>query len=308
MTRLRIAIILRWNIPAPFPSNPNCMHPDLFTLPIFGGRVIHTYGVMLLIGFSLALWRAVAIARNRGEKPISTQDVLDVSVCLLISGIVCARIAFVLLDPHVKSYTLARALAIWNGGISFDGALIGAIAAIIVFCRLRKLPIMQMLDLLAPPSVIGYAVGRIGCFFNGCCYGGPTDLPWGVRFPAAKIGGMTLLTPPSHPAQLYSTATSLILFGLLTLRQNKRGVPPGDVFSWYLIGASVERFIMEIFRRGVTSDVVSGTPFTTAQFFCFFLMACGAAGLVLAHRRPRAEAAAPDPHELAPAGRDSAAS
>jgi len=283
----------KWNDEARFQSNLNRMHPDLFTLPIFGGRTVHTYGVMLLIGFLLSLWRAVVVARRSGEHPISTQDVLDVSVCLLIVGIVCARLAFVLLDPQFKSYTLARAFAIWNGGISFDGALIGALAAILLFCKLRKIPSLAMLDLLAPATVIGYAIGRIGCLFNGCCYGGPTDLPWAVRFPVANMGGEAIFTPPSHPAQLYSTITSLVLFVLLTLRQNKAGLPRGDVFCWYLIGSSVERFVMEIFRSGVTSDVVAGTPLTTAQFFCVFVLICGAVGLVLIYRMSRVEPGAP---------------
>jgi len=265
------------------------MHPDLFTLPIFGGRVIHTYGVMLLIGFLLSLWRAVVVARNKGEDPITTQDVLDVSVCLLVTGIIGARIAFVLLDPDLHSYTLSKALAIWNGGISFDGALAGGLIAIVLYCALKKIRTLTMLDMLAPPSVIGYAIGRIGCFFNGCCYGGPSTLPWAVKFPIGHIGNIPVTTGPSHPVQLYSTIDSFILFGLLTWRQNKTGLRDGDVFCWYLIGAGIERFIMEIFRKGVTSDMVTGTPFTTAQFFCIFMMICGAAGLAAIYRKPSAQ-------------------
>jgi phosphatidylglycerol:prolipoprotein diacylglycerol transferase len=244
---------------------------------------------MLLIAFIAAMWRAVVVAKRNGEDPITTQDVLDVFVCLLIAGIVCARVAFVFLDPDFHRYSLAKAVAIWNGGISFDGALIGGIGAILVFCKVRKIPVLAMLDLIAPTATIGYAIGRIGCFFNGCCYGGPTNLPWGVRFPTATIGSYTITTPPSHPAQLYSTIGSFILFGLLTLRQNKAGIARGDIFWWYLIGSSIERFIMEIFRRGVTSDIVAGTPFTTAQFFCTFVAACGVVGLLVTYKRPRLE-------------------
>ncbi|MDR3706753.1 MAG: prolipoprotein diacylglyceryl transferase [Capsulimonadaceae bacterium] len=264
------------------------MHPDLFKLPFLGGRVVHTYGVLLLIGFLLSLWRAVTVARRNGEKPITTQDVLDVSVCLLLAGIVGARLAFVLLDPHLRLYTIAEAVAIWNGGITFDGALIGGLLAIVAFCKLRRLPILPMLDLLGPASVIGYAVGRIGCFFNGCCYGGPTNLPWGVKFPEGIVDGLQVYSVPCHPAQLYSTVMSLLLFGLLALRQKKKGLPSGDLFCWYLIGTSVERFIMELFRRGVTSDMVRGTPLTTAQWFCVALGLAGAAWLVAIHRHARA--------------------
>jgi phosphatidylglycerol:prolipoprotein diacylglycerol transferase len=265
------------------------MHPNLFTIHLFGDRVIHTYGVMLLIGFILSLWRALVVAKRKGGETISAQDVLDVSVWMLVSGIVFARLTFVLLDLQLHRYTLPEVLAIWNGGITFDGALFGGLLAIVIFCTTRKIPILKMLDLLGPPSVIGYAVGRIGCFFNGCCYGAPTTLPWGVQFPETNPTGVVALTVPSHPVQLYSTVTSLVLFGLLTLRQNKTGLRPGDVFCWYLIGSGIERFLMEYFRRGVTSDLVSGTPFTTAQFFCFFLIACGIIGLSVIYKKPSSQ-------------------
>ena len=262
------------------------MHPNLFTVHLFGDRIIHTYGVLLLAGFILSLWRAVVVVKRKGGEFITPQDVLDVAVWMLLCGIIFARLTFVLLDLQLHHYTFGEIFAIWNGGITFDGALFGGLLAIVVFCATRKIPVLQMLDLLGPPSVIGYAVGRIGCFFNGCCYGAPTSLPWGVQFPEPNANGVAALTAPSHPVQLYSTITSLVLFGLLTLRQNKTGLRPGDVFSWYLIGSGIERFIMEYFRRGVTSDLVTGTPFTTAQFFCFFLMACGIIGLTIIYRKP----------------------
>jgi phosphatidylglycerol:prolipoprotein diacylglycerol transferase len=263
------------------------MHPDLFTIHFHGAHTVHTYGVMLLIGFVLALWRAIVVGRQMRSRhanyPISTQDVMDVSVAMLLSGIFFARIVFVLLDPH--HYALRDVLAIWNGGITFDGGLFGGLLAIYIYTLVRRIPLMLMLDMLAPASIIGYAIGRIGCFFNGCCYGAPTTLPWGVRFPEIDANGFPYHTPPSHPAQLYSTITSTIILVLLSMKQRSPKTVVGEVFSWYLIASGIDRFIMEIFRAGVTSDLVAGTPFTMAQFFCFFLIACGIIGLIASRKR-----------------------
>lgn len=258
------------------------MHPDLFKIPLFGGRVIHTYGVMLMIGFLLSLWQACAAAKRRGNKPIADQDVMDVSIWMLLVGLISARFLFVLLDPGLSKYTFKEAIALWDGGISFDGALAGAVISIAIFCKLRKLPILHMLDLIAPAAMLGYAIGRIGCFFNGCCYGGACNLPWAVQFPTGlSLFGKPVLTQPSHPVQLYSTIISLIFFSVLFFIQRRNKNAPGFLLSLYLIFSAVERFIMEIFRKGITSDAVTGTPFTTAQYFCFFLAFCGILGLVL---------------------------
>jgi phosphatidylglycerol:prolipoprotein diacylglycerol transferase len=254
------------------------MHPILLHI---GGFALHTYGVLLMIGFALGLWRTMSAASRYPEKGVTPQDVLDLAVWVLVSGIFFARLFFVFLDPNWRAL-LPQFFAIWNGGISFDGSLFGALLAIVIFCRLRKISFLNMTDLIAPSAVLGYAVGRIGCFFNGCCYGQPTNLPWGVRFHDSDQGGT--LTPPSHPTQLYSTAMSLVIFALMVWRERSGKAFKGELFCWYLIGSAVERFIMEIWRAGVTSDLVRGTPFTTAQFFCMGLFAVGLAAWAFLRR------------------------
>lgn len=261
------------------------MYPILFHI---GSFPLHTYGVLLMLGFALALWRTAAAANGHPEKGITAQDVLDLAVWVLISGIFFARLAFVFLEPDWRTL-LPQFFEIWNGGISFDGALFGGLLAIIVFCRLRKLSFLSMADLIAPSAILGYAVGRVGCFFNGCCYGRPTTLPWGVRFHADDNGGV--LTPPSHPTQLYSTIMSLIIFTLMVWRERSGKGFRGELFTWYLMGSAIERFIMEIWRGGVTSDYVHGTPFTTAQFFCMGLFAAGFAAWLILRRQPQPVAA-----------------
>jgi phosphatidylglycerol:prolipoprotein diacylglycerol transferase len=243
-----------------------------------------------MIAFLTALWRACrAVPRYQDStgSGITVQDVLDVSICLLVSGIVFARVAFVLLDPVLRRGSISEAIAIWNGGISFDGALFGALLAIVVYSIVKKIRFLDLADLIAPSAMLGYAIGRVGCFFNGCCYGGPTNLPWGVRFHDVNQYGVPILTVPSHPAQLYSTLMSLAIFAFMVYRERKGRAFAGEQFSIYFIGSAIERFMMEFWRAGVTSDMVRGTPFTTAQFFCMLLLVFGGCAYAILKKQGR---------------------
>jgi phosphatidylglycerol:prolipoprotein diacylglycerol transferase len=134
------------------------------------------------------------------------------------------------------------------------------------------------MDLVSPGGMLAYAIGRIGCFFNGCCYGCPTTMPWGVRF-----WDDGRLTVPSHPTQLYSTAISLVFFALL-VRIEKRRSYYGQVFCWYILFSAVERFIMEIWRADVTS---SGSAFgiTQVQWLCIGMFIVALAGFAALRAR-----------------------
>jgi phosphatidylglycerol:prolipoprotein diacylglycerol transferase len=124
-------------------------------------------------------------------------------------------------------------------------------------------------DIFALALPAGEAIGRIGCFLNGCCYGTPTDLPWGVVFPHAEVH------VPCHPTQVYATLLNLMLMaGLITLYRRPHRM--GQVMAAYVIGYSVYRFLIESLRKGVTAEVLA-FGLTEAQVFS---LACVAAGLV----------------------------
>src|SRR5206468_2477943 len=115
-------------------------------------------------------------------------------------------------------------------------------------CRKHKLNFLAMADICAPAFALGYSIGRIGCFLNGCCYGHACALPWGVRFTDETSGG---LTPPSHPTQLYATLMNLAFFVILD-RWSRRPHKTGALFLVYLAMYCVYRFIDEQFRKGAT--------------------------------------------------------
>lgn len=208
------------------------------------GVPIRSYGLMMVLGFSLALWRAIRRGRQQG---IPSERIYDLGLVLLLSGVIGARIVYVLLNPDTESWR--DILAVWNGGLSFHGGVLFAVFAGYAYTRRAKLPFWGCADLVAPSIALAYAVTRIGCFLNGCCYGAPTDLPWGVRF--CENG---CVTPPSHPAQLYAVVANLLIFFVLT-RIEKLGRPGGFVFVSYLGFYGLYRFLVEFVRKGYSAKV-----------------------------------------------------
>ena len=102
--------------------------------------------------------------------------------------------------------------------MSFHGGLFGGIGALIGYCLIKRMSILKVADLFAPSVMIAYVIGRLGCLLNGCCYGAPTTMPWGIRFHDDGV-----LTPPSHPTQLYASLLSLVFFaGLVWLETTPR--------------------------------------------------------------------------------------
>jgi len=162
----------------------------IYALPLIVGEErglpIRGYGVMLLLAVSSAVGLLVYRAKKRGYDP---ELMLSLSFWLFLAGIVGARLFYVIeyWEPQFHKDTLAETLAavfnITQGGLVVFGSLIGGAVAALIFIARHRLPVLTMGDLMAPSIVLGMAVGRIGCFFNGCCFGGACELPWAVQFP-----------------------------------------------------------------------------------------------------------------------------
>jgi phosphatidylglycerol:prolipoprotein diacylglycerol transferase len=266
------------------------MHSILFTI---GGVPIRAYGLMIVIGFLLGMWRATKVSKSRS---ITAEQVMDACLIALLSGIVGARVLFLLLHvPHEGWGVFSQALRIWEGGLSFHGGLVVGIIAVALYCRAKKIAFLNMADLLAPSLAIGYAFARIGCFLNGCCYGSPTHLPWAVRFSDPSTHA---LTAPSHPAQLYAFAASLLIFFVLTRVERLRR-PVGFTFVAYVVLYSTYRFLIEFIRKGVTAEVMFA-GLTQAQVASLATMVVfGVVLFVLNKRVPPAPEKAGKPREYA---------
>src|SRR3954451_12834367 len=150
------------------------------------GLPVRGYGVMLLIGITSGVGMAMHRARQGGLDP---EIILSLAIWLVVCGVVGARLFYVI-EYWDQSFagrsprdTLLEIANIPEGGLVIYGGLIGAAFGFVIFVLKHRLPLLAMADLIAPSMAVGLAFGRIGCFLNGCCYGGETDLPWHVTFP-----------------------------------------------------------------------------------------------------------------------------
>ena len=236
------------------------MQPVLFE--IFGVK-IYSYGVMVALGFLLALWLGIVRAKKEG---IKASHVIDLSFYVLLAGIFGAKIILFFNRPgyYLKSFKNFWSL-MRSGGVIIGGLVLAVIVAAI-YLKKHKLDTLKVLDIAAPSVALGQAVGRIGCFLAGCCYGKTCDLPWAVTFtnPAARENVGTPLNIPLHPTELYHSLTNWLIFIFLTWYYPKRKYK-GQVFLLWVLLYSVTRFIIEFFR-GDVSRITIGGPLSDAQY------------------------------------------
>ncbi len=259
------------------------MRPTLFTI---GKFPVHSYGLLLVIGFLIGLQYARKVCERRMQtepegspRRIHPDAVFDLGITGLVFGILGARLLFVMLDWGSFAKHPIDALKLWEGGLSLHGGMIAGILYLIWFCRKRKLSILAVGDICAPAWAIAYAVGRIGCFLNGCCYGSPCPYPWGVRFHDENAADPAVLTPPSHPTQLYATAFNLVFFFWLA-RWERKGNRQGELFYGYIAMYGFYRFIVEIFRAGTTSTfLIPSLHLTDTHLISIFMAAAGLIGI-----------------------------
>lgn len=160
------------------------MHPRLFEIPLIDWPV-GTYGPMLVIGFLAAITLISFLSKSIGTDP---QHITNAALYSLIGGVIGARL-FYYFHYYQEKYQgdLFGVFRVWEGGLELLGGVIVAIAVILAYLKYHKLPIRRYLDILSIGLMLALVFGRIGCFLNGCCYGKPTDFPWGVRFPTYVI-------------------------------------------------------------------------------------------------------------------------
>ncbi len=207
------------------------MHPILCRL---GPFTIYTYGLMLAVAVLVCSFLMQREARARG---LDEQRITDLVFWVVIAGIIGSRIFFVILNLPFFWKNPLEIVMIHHGGLAWQGGLIAGLACGVRYIRRHRLPMGVVADLAAPYIALGQAVGRIGCFFNGCCYGRPVS--WGLYFP--------VLGARLHPTQLYSSAALLAVFVALKLA-TPRLRAPGQVLALYLILASLQRFFIEFLR------------------------------------------------------------
>lgn len=214
------------------------MHPILFKL---GPLTFYSYGLMLAIAYLASSSLAARDARRIGSK-IHADQIANLFFFTLIGGIVGARIFYIAINWDFYRVNLHQILRLDQGGLVWYGGLIGGFAAAVSYLSLKKLPFLETADLASPYLALAHSIGRIGCFLNGCCFGKPTHLIFGVYFPNRLI--------PIHPTQLYSSFGLFIIF-LVLFQWRKRKRFTGEVGLAYLFLYGLGRFIVEFFRGDI---------------------------------------------------------
>lgn len=155
------------------------MHPELFEIP-FIHVTVKSYGLMLVIGFLAAVWIIRRLSKDFTPDP---QFITNAALYSLVGGIFGARLFFVIHYFEKFRDSPIEIFYIWQGGLELLGGVVVAVGVILFFVLYHKLPVRRYFDVIAVGMMLALVFGRIGCLLNGCCYGKPTDLPWGVRFP-----------------------------------------------------------------------------------------------------------------------------
>lgn len=203
-----------------------------------GPFTVYSYGLMLAVAIIVCTFLLRKDAQKAGINPDTISDLV---FWLVIGGIAGARIFYILTFLPMFIENPLEIIMIQHGGLSWQGGLMLGCLSGIWFVRRHKLDLLKILDLTAPYLALGQAIGRIGCFFNGCCYG--KGLSRGVYFP--NLGERV------HPAQIYDAAGLLMIFWALKWFQKHNAVK-GKVFVSYLFLASLLRFVIEFFRADHT--------------------------------------------------------
>jgi len=239
-----------------------------------GSFQLPMYGLCILIGAVLGVWAAMHRAK---QTTIDPDDVLYSITYTAIGAILGGKALYVItawdsisanLDFYFGSFAGFREF--FSYGFVFYGGLIGGLAVFIPYCIIRKLNLGEMINLIIPSVPLVHGIGRIGCFFAGCCYGMPMDPPWGVYFNSAMAPhGVALF-----PVQLLEAALNIILFCFL-YNYAKKPRKPGRVIGLYLLCYAVERFALEYLRYDEIRGFLFGV--STSQFISLVLIPIGIA-------------------------------
>jgi phosphatidylglycerol:prolipoprotein diacylglycerol transferase len=203
------------------------VHPEIFH---WGFLHVRSYGLMLAVAFLVGTWLALREARRVG---LDEDKLVTMILVVLVSSVLGARMLYVI--EHIQEFRRewGSVLALWQGGLTLYGGVVAGTAAGLVAARRLGLPVWVAADALAPSFALGTMFGRVGCFLNGCCYGRPTTLPWGVVFPPDSFAGLEFGNAAVHPSQLYFALAGLGLFGLAWWLR-KRLTVPGTLF-WTVV-------------------------------------------------------------------------
>ena len=255
------------------------MKTDLFSI---GSFTVHSYGLMIGIGFILAMLLAEYRAKKLG---LREESIIDITIIAGVSGFLGAKLLYIIVefDTFIKD----PKAVLGSAGFVVYGGIIAGVLCCMFYCRIKKLNFLEYFDLVMPEIALAQGFGRIGCFLAGCCYGRETESLFGVVFPAGSQApaGVKLI-----PTQLISAGADFIHVIILlviagsfsyTVAKNKgksRSLPAGGIGYIYMMFYGIGRFLIEFLRNDYRGEIGF---LSTSQFISIFFVICGAGLLVL---------------------------
>ncbi len=207
------------------------MHPQICTI---GPFTIHSYGLMLALAFIVSSFLACIQAKNENINP---ETIFNFIFFVFVTGIIGSRVFYVLDNFGYYLKNPIEIVMLQQGGLAWFGGLISSVVCGAFYLRRKKLSVYLILDLVAPFVALGQAIGRIGCFLNGCCFGKVSQ--FGIYFPVHEAALI--------PTQVYSSLALIAIFIILRLLQD-RPHKQGQIFLAYLLLYSFKRFLVEFWR------------------------------------------------------------
>jgi phosphatidylglycerol:prolipoprotein diacylglycerol transferase len=245
------------------------MFPRLISI---GGFTLHTYGVLVATGIAAGVWLSARLGKQRGFDP---NRMVDLGVWMVVAGVVGSKLLMYAENPS-EVFSLASLQA---AGV-FYGGFLAAAGVFLWYTHKYRMPWLATGDCFVPGLALGHAIGRIGCFAAGCCWGHACPYPWAVTFTdpyANKVVGVPL-NVPLHPSQLYESAALFAICGVLLWifhRRDSSAQPAGQTFAAYLMLYGAARFLLE-YTRDLSEDPVILNLFSLSQVIALALVVAGA--------------------------------
>jgi phosphatidylglycerol---prolipoprotein diacylglyceryl transferase len=243
------------------------MHPILFRI---GEFAVYTYGLFVAGGIAIAFLLALRRSRKLG---IPEQVIYNLVFLAILAGIIGARLIHVAAEWSYYQRHFWEIFLLRRGGLAIQGGLLFSLAGGIWYLHRQKIIVRPVLDNFFLYLPLGQAIGRLGCFFNGCCYGKPSNLPWAVNFP--------FLNCPVHPTEIYYVLADAALFFILYIF-SRTETKPGELTAWYLIFYGFIRSAIDSLR----GDLLPGfLGFYTTQWYAILFVIIGSITQVKCRQR-----------------------
>lgn len=258
------------------------MHPILFE---WGPLSVKSFGLMAAIGFGAAMWW---IHRQAGRERINPDLMLNLCFWLMISGLIGARLMFIITNLSYYLDFPSEIVKIWHGGLVWYGGILAATPVAFFYLRAKKLPLLRGVDILSQGTILGLGFGRIGCLLAGDDYGKVVESGahwWTLTFtnPDALIA-RELLGLPLYPTQIIMSINAFLIFGILVLWRRYRRFE-GEIFCGLFIIYSITRFLIEYLRGDIGRGFVVYPYLSTSQFIGIFTLLFGIGLYLYLYRR-----------------------